>query len=69
MNYFKLICALLSFATIDCEQSLSLIGPDWCIIPLEEDDEAPFYDRFFWEAPRPCVAMITEISGRGQRMG
>ena len=53
VNYFKLDLRTAQFLpTIDLwEQSLSLIGRIGVIIPLEEDDEAPFYDRFFLGGP------------------
>ncbi|MAV39515.1 MAG: outer membrane protein assembly factor BamA [Puniceicoccaceae bacterium] len=53
VNYFKLDLRTAHFLpTIDLwEQSVSFIGRIGSIIPLEEDDEAPFYDRFFLGGP------------------
>ena len=53
MNYFKLDLRTAQFLpTLDLwDQSLSLIGRIGVIIPLEEDHEAPFYDRFFLGGP------------------
>ena len=63
VNYFKVDCRTAQFIpTLDLwKQSLSIIGRLGTVIPLKNDEEAPFYDRFYLGDQRHCVDMITEI--------
>ena len=53
VNYFKLDLRTAQFIpTFDLwEQSVSIIGRLGVIIPLKDDQEAPFYDRFYLGGP------------------
>jgi outer membrane protein insertion porin family len=53
VNYFKVDFRTAQFIpTVDLwKQSLSVIGRLGFIVPLEDDDQAPFYDRFYLGGP------------------
>ena len=53
VNYFKVDFRTAQFIpTVDLwKQSLSIIGRLGMILPLKDDTEAPFYDRFFLGGP------------------
>lgn len=53
VNYFKIDLRTAQFIpTIDLwKQSLSIVGRLGAIIPLKDDEIAPFYDRFFLGGP------------------